>query len=206
MARVWFKFIYKVFLVVLTFTAILLAVENLNSYQLMRTELKNREDPEYEPNSDALEGRKVHRFHDIFYMIIVTISTVGYGDIFPYTVVGQYLVIAVMISFFTILQRELSEFSKFNSLTSEYSRHFYQKSKRDIKHILLLGESQPEAIKTFLKECFHSDHGMQEMDIVIMRTSPPSDELSQILKMPKFETRVHFLQGNPLNHDDLRRC
>ena len=74
------------------------------------------------------------------------------------------------------------EFSKVNSLTSEYSRLTYQKSRKDISHILLLGNSQPDAINTFLKECFHADHGSMETDVVIMRNGPPTEEIDQILR------------------------
>ena len=60
---------------------------------------------------------------------------------------------------------------------SEFSRFEYQKANKNVKHILLLGESQPDAIKTFLKECFHSDHGSIETEVVIMRQGIPSEEM-----------------------------
>ena len=54
------------------------------------------------------------------------------------------------------------------------------------KHILLLGESQPDAIKTFLKECFHSDHGVSETEVVIMRNSVPNEEMTTLLNNEKY--------------------
>jgi hypothetical protein len=51
------------------------------------------------------------------------------------------MVIAIMLVFIVQLQREVSEFSKVNSLTSEYSRIEYQKSGSDVEHVLLLGDS-----------------------------------------------------------------
>jgi hypothetical protein len=45
-----------------------------------------------------------------------------------------------------------------------------------------------------------------DTDVVIMRSGPPSEEFNQILKNPKFDSRVVYLQGSPLNHNDLRRC
>jgi hypothetical protein len=44
-----------------------------------------------------------------------------------------------------------------------------------------------------LKECFHADHGAMDTDVVIMRTGPPSEEFNQILKNPKFDSRVVYL-------------
>jgi hypothetical protein len=61
-------------------------------------------------------------------------------------------------------------------LSSEYSRINYLKSDGDTKHILLLGDGQYEAIEYFLKECFHEDHGAMDTDVVIMRSTQPSEE------------------------------
>lgn len=80
------------------------------------------------------------------------------------------------------------------------------KSDKDTKHILLLGDGQYEAIEYFLKECFHEDHGDMDTDVVIMRSTQPSEEFKQILKNSAFDSRVHYLQGSPLNHTDLQRC
>ena len=127
--------------------------------------------------------------------MVVTMTTVGYGDISPTTMAGQMLFILIEITVFSALPMQITEFSKVNSLTSEYARSVYQQSRRDVKHILLLGDSQPDAIRTFLKECFHSDHGAMETDVVIMRTDPPSDEMKQIISgsQSEYESRVYYL-------------
>ena len=46
-----------------------------------------------------------------------------------------------------------------------------------------------------------------ETDVVIMRNGPPTEEIDSILKNnSQYESRVVYLQGNPLNHEDLMRC
>lgn len=44
-----------------------------------------------------------------------------------------------------------------------------------------------------------------ETDVVIMRADPPNDDLIEILT-GEFQSKVFYLQGNPLNHDHLLRC
>ena len=94
----------------------------------------------------------------MFYYMVVTVTTVGYGDIYPNTEAGQYLFIIIEISVLSAIPIQAMEYQKVNNLTSSYSRSVYQQSKKDVKHILLLGDSKPDAIKHFLMECFHADH------------------------------------------------
>ena len=100
------------------------------------------------------------------------------------------MLILILIIFISVLPMQLNELSKINNLTSSYSRAIYKKANKDIRHILLLGDCQPETIITFLKECFHSDHGSNETDVVIMRSAPPCDNINTILKDPKYESKV----------------
>ncbi len=92
-------------------------------------------------------------------------------------------------------------------MTSIYARISYSnKGKKDTKHILLLGESPPEAIKTFLTECYHSDHGSNETNVVIMRNNQPSEEMKMVLKSPNFDSKVTYIEGKCIYQKDLKRC
>lgn len=109
------------------------------------------------------------------YFLIITITTVGYGDIYPHTTYGQMLSIGIIFVILALIPKQASEFSKVNSLISIYERKAYKKAKSKTSHILLFGNAPIEAVKIFLQECFHADHGVSEMDIVIMRNIPPSE-------------------------------
>ena len=119
----------------------------------------------------------------MLYFLIITITTVGYGDIYPHTTYGQMLSIGIIFVILSFIPKQISEFSKVNSLISPYSRISYSKNGNSkSQHILLLGDAPIDAIKIFLQECFHPDHGYSETDLVIMRNGPPSEEINVLLK------------------------
>lgn len=39
-----------------------------------------------------------------------------------------------------------------------------------------------------------------------MRNHIPSEEMNNILKMPNFENKVTYIEGNPIYPKDLKRC
>ena len=89
------------------------------------------------------------------------------------------LSIGIIFVILALIPKQISEFSKVSSLISPYSRISYSPSKAsDETHILLLGDAPIEAIKIFLQECFHPDHGYSDTDLVIMRNNPPSDAIN----------------------------
>ena len=192
--RVFYRLILTIFLIIFVFASAMMTLENNETIRMTKEGIEH--------------GRSLYQIHDMLYYMVVTMTTVGYGDISPTTFQGQMLFVLIEIVVFSALPMQISEFSKVNSLTSEYARAVYQQQRRDVKHILLIGDSQPDAIRTFLKECFHSDHGAAETDVVIMRTEPPTDEIKQIISesQSEFESTVFYLQGNPLNHNDLERA
>jgi hypothetical protein len=60
-------------------------------------------------------------------------------------------------------------------------------------HILLFGDAPMDAIKIFLRECFHADHGAQGTNLVIMRNNAPSEEMNALLKSSSYESRVSYI-------------
>jgi len=61
------------------------------------------------------------------YFLIITITTVGYGDIYPRTAYGQMLSVGIIFVILALIPQQLSEFSKVSSLISEYERKQYSR-------------------------------------------------------------------------------
>lgn len=147
--------------------------------------------------------KETYKFHEMIYFMIVSMVTVGYGDIFPFTNYGRALIILTIAVMLGLLPIQLQALVKVQSLTSKYARVQY-KSKKDSKHIIVLGNAPPDDIKMFLNECYHQDHGQSDIIVIIMRNSAPSKELVDILNT--HSGRAIYLEGNPLDRNDLKRA
>lgn len=140
------------------------------------------------------------------YYMLVTVATVGYGDITPKTTLGRFAAMA-MISFAIItvpkLTNELIE--KMNQ-QSVYSRAHYHPKGRNSQHVLICGDLNSTSLREFFYELFHEDHDTRNLHAVVLQPEPPSYEIMSILKDPQFSLSVTFLEGDPLHEKDLARA
>ena len=150
LVRIWFTLIFTFFATVYIFAAVMLTVENYNIREINSLRLQNDIDGISNDEYSAVPSTE-YEFHDMLYFLIITITTVGYGDIYPHTIYGQMLSIGIIFVILSLIPKQISEFSKVNSLISPYSRIKYsKKGNSTAQHILLLGDAPIDAIKIFL--------------------------------------------------------
>ena len=165
--RAYFKLILAFIMILFIFTCAFLELENYYKILGIREEMNRRKDAQCGDNSlcpnlpyifppnkpcdpldinpcyanpNKAEKVRLQFFLEMIYYMVVTIATVGYGDICPTKPPSMILFIFIEIVVFSVLPIQYSEFSKANNLTSLFSRQKYQPSKREAKHILLLGD------------------------------------------------------------------
>ncbi|CAI2380858.1 unnamed protein product [Moneuplotes crassus] len=203
-SRRTFTLIFTLVSTMFFMAAAMLEVENnFLDHEIPKIEEKVAQDIPLE-GFESNYPEKNYTFHEMIYFMIVTMTTVGYGDIFPFTDAGRLLIILTIGVMLGLLPTQFQELLKVQSLTSKYARFSYKKSKKDSRHILVLGNAPPDDIRTFLDECYHPDHGQADINVIIMRNSSPTKEMVDILK--PHSGRAIYLEGNPLNHKDLKRA
>ncbi|KRX02329.1 hypothetical protein PPERSA_09946 [Pseudocohnilembus persalinus] len=123
-----------------------------------------------------------YAFHNYFYFCIVTLSTVGFGDIYPKSELGRLCVVIILISLLSILPRQAEALKRSLNQNSEYARKSYKRSQNQAKHIVILGNTNTQAYHTFLEEFYHKDHGFIETPCVIFKNRPPDEEMKSLLQ------------------------
>ncbi|KAL4487940.1 hypothetical protein ABPG72_022800 [Tetrahymena utriculariae] len=145
-------------------------------------------------------------FHDFMYFMVVTISTVGYGDIVPKTIQGRMIVIVSILILLSLIPAQVDSLTKSIRQTSKYKTVKFIKKRSSVNHIIILGNAQVEGYKTFLQELYHQDHGISEIPSVIMKNQHPSDEMLKLLQKNNLQNQLTYLYGNPLKKEDLKRA
>lgn len=104
-------------------------------------------------------------------------ATVGFGDLAPASELSRLFIFVVIFAILAVVPVQFQDYFKAVSLTSRFTRISYKKPKK-AKHILLLGDFTHVALKTFLNELYHADHGHTETHTVILLEKPPSEVLT----------------------------
>ena len=155
--------------------------------------------------NDSANEVSLYKFHHLLYFSIVTISTFGFGDIYPVSTSGRFVLVLTMIVILVVIPPLTSQLSVLSGLTSKYSREKYTRSRKTPQHLVLIGDCGPESYDACLQELYNEDHGDLDFDTVIMQ-SEPDEDLPLIFKDTTYSTKVFYLAGNALEHKDLKRC
>lgn len=138
--------------------------------------------------------------YESFYFMIVTYSTVGYGDISAQTALGQAVMMVSIGIGIIVIPSELSALSELLWARSEFSGSYdLQRG----EHVILCGDLTVERMIGFLSEFFHPDHGKANVKMVLLSPVEPSVDLKVLLRSVFYKQMVIYLNGSALNHDDL---
>ena len=157
-------------------------------------------------NFDPVINPTPYQFQTCLYCMFVTLITVGYGDYYPQTDLGQMFTMVTII--YTIVYKipmHMNELLRLMGLKSFYAREVY-KSNNEIPHVVITGQVVIQALQNFSEELFHIDHGTQDRHAIILQPNDPSNEMEMFLHDPTYETCIRYINGNPMLNKDLERA
>ena len=144
-------------------------------------------------------------FFDALYFLLITFTTVGYGDVYPILFVSKLVTIFLILLVLVILPRETAKISQIVEKTSAYDAAYIPSESST--HVLICGQASVHSLLRFLSEFYHEDHGEQTAHVVILMPDEPSSDIeTMILNDPDYDERVQYVKGNPINDNDLMRA
>uniref|UniRef100_A0A3Q3AYJ5 Calcium-activated potassium channel subunit alpha-1 n=1 Tax=Kryptolebias marmoratus TaxID=37003 RepID=A0A3Q3AYJ5_KRYMA len=146
-------------------------------------------------NSQALS------YWECVYLLMVTMSTVGYGDVYAKTTLGRLFMVFFILGGLAMFARYVPEIAALILNRKKYGGSY--NSTRGRKHIVVCGHITLESVSNFLKDFLHKDRDDVNVEIVFLHNISPNLELEALFK--RHFTQVEFYQGSVLNPHDLAR-
>ncbi|OQR96521.1 Voltage-gated Ion Channel (VIC) Superfamily [Achlya hypogyna] len=145
------------------------------------------------------------QIYNAMYFVVITIATLGYGDIAPKSPYGRVIVILLITASTVLLPLEISTLSDVLNRETEYDKA-YTARKEQGPHVLICGEVTSGALDFFLRQFLHPNNLNWKDKVVILCPSIPSHNLKRVLLNAAYEQRVVYLQGSAMLDADLKRA
>ncbi|XP_076443664.1 calcium-activated potassium channel slo-1-like isoform X2 [Babylonia areolata] len=158
--------------------------------------LENSGDPFF----DFSNAQKL-TYWECLYFLMVTMSTVGYGDISASTVLGRIFNIVFILTSIALFTSSIPEIVEILGRRQKYGGSY--KKERGKRHVVVCGHINYESVLNFLKDFLHKDREDVDDEIVFLDKGQPDLELEGLLK--RHFTQVEYFQGSVMNANDLER-
>ncbi|NXA53625.1 KCMA1 protein, partial [Nothocercus julius] len=158
--------------------------------------VENNGDPwVYPGNSQSLS------YFKCMYLVMVTMSTVGYGDVVVKTALGRTFIIFFIIGGLVLFANFSPEVVEIVESHKNYKSFYEVVSGKN--YIVVCGNITLESVTTFLQDFLLQDKGNICTEILFLGESLPSLELEAVFKC--YSAYTTFFYGSALNLEDLKR-
>ncbi|XP_037597497.1 potassium channel subfamily U member 1 [Cebus imitator] len=150
-----------------------------------------------------LKGRNSQTisYFESIYLVMMTTSTVGFGDVVPKTSLGRtfimFFTLGSLILFANFIPEMVELFANKRKYTSSY------KALKGKKFIVVCGNITVDSVTAFLRNFLRHKSGEINTEIVFLGETPPSLELETIFKC--YLAYTTFISGSAMKWEDLRR-
>ncbi|CAH8465425.1 unnamed protein product [Schistosoma guineensis] len=151
-----------------------------------------------EGNNQKLE------YLDCLYMILVTLATVGYGDIVCTSYLGRIFIIFVIIGTLVSVTTHMSELSELFKQHNQYNKAIYME--HNPRHIVVCGSINYHTLSIFFDEYVNADQGHYDENMMIVILSEIDPDISLTALLQRESTTMRFLKGSVTLPEDLERA
>ncbi|ORZ39816.1 hypothetical protein BCR44DRAFT_1425701 [Catenaria anguillulae PL171] len=149
-------------------------------------------------------GNKTYQVVQVLYFSVVSLTTVGYGDITPDTDLGRLVVmIGIAVAFVAIPSLVGSVLETHKARKAGGGAYHVSHT----PHVVLVGRfDRAPFVASIIHAFFSNVRNRHPVRIVLFSRHSPTADVKNIINAPLYNERVHFIKGSPLNDSDLSRA
>jgi len=151
---------------------------------------------------------KAPTFGDALYLGIVTIATVGYGDVIPSTWASKLLVVLLVLVAAFIVPIQVDKIGSVIGAQSLFMKPFNAKKRGELPHVIVMcaGRFCTKTVLEFLSQLYHPALQLTNVTrrCVVLGEDDPDEEMGRALMSPLWGSCVQYVRCSPpFSSDDL---
>ncbi|KAH8048286.1 large conductance calcium-activated potassium channel [Aureococcus anophagefferens] len=153
-------------------------------------------------------------FLEAFYFVIITFTTVGYGDIYPQQIISR-LIVAVAVPIAVVAVPTIgSQIYDLVAAQSPYATAGRIHTHGDWHHIVVVGElgandeKLGRQLPVLLEQLYHPERGSVDIElqvVLLQHHDPPATVRERVLQHPYYSERVKWVSGSVFEEAHLRQ-
>ncbi|KAK4514602.1 uncharacterized protein ATC70_002201 [Mucor velutinosus] len=153
--------------------------------------------------SEVTFGTNNYTILESLYVVMVTLSTVGYGDITPNTQASRIVMMLLIIIALSVLPGLVTDVSDTLRKRKEGEGHVSRGSTSPF--ILIVGSFTPDQVVEILDGFLNTENTEYHLSVVFLDINRPTEQLKVMERNSIWGHRVQFLHGSVLDEKTLLR-
>ncbi|KAG2190906.1 hypothetical protein INT46_006667 [Mucor plumbeus] len=153
--------------------------------------------------SEVTFGTNNYTILESLYVVMVTLSTVGYGDITPNTQASRIVMMLLIVIALAVLPGLVTDVSDTLRKRKEGEGHVSRGSTSPF--ILIVGSFTPDQVVEILDGFLNTENTEYHLSVVFLDINRPTEQLKMMERNSIWGHRVQFLHGSVLDEKTLLR-